>query len=119
LSTLAAKKVLVVEDDFLIAVMVKDMLLDDDACVVGPANTLDAGLALANTADVDAALLDINLRGERSDAIAAQLQRRGIPFVLTTGYGEALTDRFAAPVLTKPFTREQLLEALARLLQVV
>jgi CheY-like chemotaxis protein len=117
LNILAAKRILVVEDDFLIALMVKDMLLDADARVVGPANTREAGLELANTVAMDAALLDINLRGERSDTIAAELQRRGIPFVLTTGYGESLTDLYDAPVLAKPFTREKLLEQLTRVLQ--
>ena len=114
---LAAKRILVVEDTFLIALMVSEALDGAGALVVGPVQTLREGLALAQAEPLDAAVLDINLRGEFSDPIAAALQQRGIPFVVATGYGEqhALTT-VGAPVLRKPYTGEQLLEVVSGLL---
>jgi CheY-like chemotaxis protein len=71
---------------------------------------------MARDADIDAAVLDVNLNGQDSFAAAEILYERSIPFVFATGYGsDGITDRFRdAPVLTKPFQRDDLDRALCR-----
>ena len=110
---LAGSRILVIEDEPLVAMMVEDMLVECGVEVVGPASTLAEALALAGAAEFDAALLDLNLNGERSDGVAALLRERGIPFVYATGYGAAADD---AATLTKPYRREQMEAALERVL---
>ena len=116
MSLLAGKRILVVEDDFLISRMVLDILADAEVVVVGPAATRDAGLVIAQTHTLDAAVLDINLRGLRSDDIADELYRRGIPFVIATGYGEQ-SRLPGVPVLPKPYTEDRLLRVLETILK--
>lgn len=112
---LADKRILLVEDEVLIAEMVVDMLAALGATVVGPATSLEAGLSLAGSESIDAAVLDINLRGERIDPIADLLNARGIPVLFATGYGmAAVVDRHDAPVIDKPYTQERLAAGLAR-----
>lgn len=114
---LRGKRVLVVEDDYLIGIMVSDMLMNAGALVIGPARTRDQGLTIARTESLDVAVLDLNLRGESGDQIAAELRRRDIPFVIATSYSEqARAERINAPVLEKPFTEEMLLDVLDELL---
>jgi CheY-like chemotaxis protein len=116
---LADKRILLVEDEVLIAEMVVDMLIDLGATVVGPATTLAKGLALAGSAQIDAAVLDVNLRGERIDPIADILDGRGIPVLFATGYGTAVgTNRQGSPVIDKPYTQERLASALVRAMAV-
>lgn len=115
MNPVAGKRVLVVEDEFIVADATAEMLQDLDATIVGPAGRLADGLALARSERIDVAVLDINLHGERSDPIAAILRGRGIPFVLTTGYGDVAG--VDAPVVDKPYTDQDLLGALARALR--
>ena len=98
-------KVLVVEDEIMVAMLVEDMLHDLGHLPVGPAARLAAGIGLAETEQLDLAILDINLGNEKSFPIADILTRRGIPVIFATGYGaKGLDERFASfPVLTKPF----------------
>jgi CheY-like chemotaxis protein len=118
-SEIPGKRVLVVEDEVLIAEMVVDMLKDLGATVVGPATSLAEGLALARSEKIDAAVLDVNLRGESIDPIAELLQGRGIPVLFATGYGmAAASSRRNAPVIDKPYTQERLASALARAMAV-
>jgi CheY-like chemotaxis protein len=110
---LVGKRILLVEDEPLIATMVVEMLVGLGATVAGPATTLEAGLVLAGAAEIDAAVLDINLRGKRIDPIADVLDARGIPVVFATGYGMAAgADRPDAAVIDKPYTQERLASAL-------
>ena len=112
---LADKRILLVEDEVLIAEMVVDMLAALGATVIGPATSLEAGLSLAGSESIDAAVLDINLRGERIDPIADLLHARGIAVLFATGYGIAPgVDRRDAPVIDKPYTQERLAAGLAR-----
>ncbi len=113
---LAGRKVLVVEDEPLVAMMVEDMLIDLGCTVIGPAMQLSEGLRLAETAELDAAVLDINLNGGRSFPIADALEARGIPFLFATGYGggEALEGR-QDPVIQKPYQMDRLAEMLTSL----
>src|SRR4029079_12270274 len=87
--------------------------------VLGPAATLERAEALMEAEAFDAALLDGNLGGHPVDVLAAGLTKRHIPFAFITGYGrDGLPKAFGnAPIISKPFNREQLLEALDRLLR--
>src|SRR5690606_30707009 len=88
---LAGKRVLIVEDEPLIAMTLADYLGEAGCEVVGPASSLARARVMIDAARFDAALLDGNLSGDRVDDLAARLTQRGIPFVFITGYGrEAL-----------------------------
>lgn len=107
-------KVLVVEDEAGVALLLESML-DEIGCeVVACVARLAIGLELARSAAIDLAVLDINLAGEAVFPLADQLVERGIPFIFCTGYGSStlpadLQDR---PVLTKPFTLDRLERAI-------
>ncbi|HEX8444805.1 MAG TPA: response regulator [Allosphingosinicella sp.] len=110
-------RVLIVEDEMLVAMNIEDMLLDLGHEVAGLAGRLAPALSLASEAELDLAMLDVNLAGEQSFPVADILIGRGIPFLFATGYGikgipEAYRDR---PVLQKPFRAQDLGEALARI----
>lgn len=108
------KRILVVEDEALIAVMVEDMLLELGSHVVGPAATIEAALELARSAEIDAAVLDVNVRGERIDPVAEALMARGIPVLFATGYGEVrLASGVQTTVIDKPYTQDKLARGLA------
>jgi len=110
---LTGKRVLVLEDEAMIAAMVEEMLTDLGAVVVGPATTIEGGLSLAAAEQLDAALLDVNIRSTRVDPVAALLASRGIPVVFATGYGQSAVDRSArALILEKPYTQDKLAFAL-------
>jgi two-component sensor histidine kinase/CheY-like chemotaxis protein len=116
--SLAGKRVLVVEDEPLIAMVLTDFLADAGCTAVGPAQTLERALALVASETFDAALVDGNLAGRSVDQIAVALTQRSVPFVFVTGYGrEALPVGFQdALIVEKPFTETQLIGALERLL---
>src|SRR6478609_3162619 len=113
-------KVLVLEDETLVSMMVEDMLLDLGCEVVGPFAKLDQALAFLDSGDgqVDAALLDVNLGGVRSFPMAEALAGKGVPFVFTTGYDESgLPDVWRGrPTLRKPFMMGEMAEALKKAL---
>jgi CheY-like chemotaxis protein len=103
---LRGRCVLVVEDDFLIASSLSEALDELGVRVLGPAASAQHALTLLEgEADVDAALLDVNLRGELSYPVADVLCARGVPFVFATGYDtHAIPARFAdVPCRQKPF----------------
>ena len=104
-------RVLVVEDDMLIAACIEEALHGVGCVVVGPVSKLEAALELANEETLDAAILDINIRGGHVYPVAERLRARGIPFALASGYGDwALPEAFRnQPRLTKPFTEQELL----------
>ncbi|ANK75917.1 hypothetical protein FA04_25050 (plasmid) [Ensifer adhaerens] len=114
---LKGKRILVVEDEALIAFEIAAILEEEDAEVAGPAATPGDALRLIDEMTLDAALLDANLRGQPVDAIAAALADKKVPFVFVSGYGrEALPPGFAdTALLAKPFNPRQLLEAAALL----
>lgn len=100
------RRVLVVEDEMIIMMVIEELLVELGAEVVGPAAYLDVALKLAKEAPIDAAVLDINIRGGNSYSVADILADRGIPFVLCSGYGDwAIEQRHRnRPRLTKPFS---------------
>jgi two-component sensor histidine kinase len=113
-----AKRILIVEDEPLVAMDVQSMLQNAGMEIVGPAATSERALRLLGAERVDAALLDANLGGERVDGVALALSQSGIPFAFATGYGrESLPQAFAgAPVITKPFAEKELLRTVQSLL---
>jgi CheY-like chemotaxis protein len=117
---LSGAKVLVLEDETLVSMMVEDMLLDLGCEVVGPFAKLDQALAFVASADgqIDAALLDVNLGGVRSFPMAEALADKGVPFVFTTGYDESgLPDIWRGrPTLRKPFMMGEMADALRKAL---
>lgn len=109
------RKILVVEDEALIAMLIEDMLTELGYEVVGPAMRLQRALELAQAEHLDLAILDVNLANESSFPVAQQLARRGIPFIFATGYGSrGLEGQYReAVLLKKPFEMHQLEEAVA------
>ena len=100
------RNVLVVEDELMIVVAIEETLLALGVQIVGPVARLDAALTLAKEAQLDAAVLDVNIRGGKSFAVADTLEARGIPFVLCSGYSVwALEERHRLrPLLVKPYS---------------
>lgn len=114
---LHGKKVLIVEDEALIAMLFED-ILEDTACeIVGPAMNVRQAMELAGAAEIDVAVLDVNLNGESSFPVAALLQSRGVPLVFSSGYGsQGLPPEWQdRPTLPKPFTSDEVVDTLARL----
>jgi CheY-like chemotaxis protein len=115
----SGRRVLVVEDEMMVAWLLEDMLGDLGYAVVGPASRVDQALALLDAEIVDAAVLDVNLNGQKSYPVAAALVARRVPFVFSTGYHkDSLTQGYQEfPALQKPFERAKLADALAKLLR--
>ncbi len=113
-------RLLVVEDEALVAMLIEDILLDAGFEVLGPFGQVERAIDCLHQGEpIDAAVLDINLGdGERSYAVAGELSARGVPFLFLTGYGEVGLDRRYAgtPVLQKPFAPKALPRAIERLL---
>jgi CheY-like chemotaxis protein len=111
---LMGRRILVIEDEAMVSMLIEDALIDMGCVVVAFASRFDDGLAKARTLAFDAAILDVNLAGERSFGIADALRQRKLPFVFATGYGmgsipEPLRN---APILQKPFSPPELERAL-------
>ena len=110
-------RILVVEDEALVAMLVEDALEEAGFGVIGPVRSVGQALETLEAEQPDAAVLDLNLAGENSVAVADALVARGIPFVVATGYGAAglpPTHRNAL-VLPKPYDPADLTAILARL----
>lgn len=103
-------KVLVVEDEAIVSMLMEDFLQDLGCEVVGPAFDLDEARALVGSKEFDAAILDVNLGGVRTYDLADELAGKGKPFAFATGYGAAgLRDQDQdRPILQKPFTIDDL-----------
>ena len=115
---LNGKRILLVEDEPLVAMDIEAELIASGCEIVGPAESVETALRLIESTPCDAALLDANLAGDPVDEVAAALVRGGIPFAFATGYGRgALPPAFRdAAILTKPFHRNQLVAVLEGLL---
>ena len=109
-------RILVVEDESMVAMLMEDMLADIGHEVAAIASTMDAAMEQATSGSFDVAILDVNLDGKPSYAVAEVLAARGVPVVFATGYGARAHDhRFAtAPVLSKPFAVDSLRVVLAQ-----
>ncbi len=106
---------LVAEDEFLVAMLLEDILTDNGCIVSGPFGNLHDALAAADTATVDVALLDVNLSGEKIYPVAERLSERGIPFFLLTGYGQDAVplEHPEWQACAKPFKAEDLIAMIA------
>jgi CheY-like chemotaxis protein len=110
-------RVLVVEDEMMVSMLIEDMLAELGCEVVGPASRLDEAMDLVKGADIDCAVLDVNLGGQPIFPLADLLRERGAPFAFATGYGDAGlrdVDR-GSPVLQKPFREGDLARVLREL----
>jgi DNA-binding response OmpR family regulator len=109
------RNILIVEDEPLISMLLEDFVDALDKQVAGTADNVATALALIDEGGIDAAILDVNLRGgEKSWPIADALNAKGIPFVLATGGSDDLiaAEHAAAPKLPKPFTMDAVEKAL-------
>ena len=116
-ANLKGLRVLVVEDEMMVSMLIEDMLTDLGCTVVGPASRLDEAVELAKASDIDCAVLDVNLGGQPIFPLADLLRERGCPFAFATGYGDAGlrdVDR-GTPVLQKPFREGDLARVLGEL----
>ena len=116
---LNGKRVLLVEDEALVAMLVEDMLADEGCEVAATASRLGEAMAMAGDTGlaIDIAILDVNLAGEPVFAVAEVLAKRGVPFAFATGYGagglpESWRNR---PTLQKPFTAADVHTVLERI----
>ena len=116
--SLAGMRLLVVEDELLVSMLVEEILGELGATVAGPYGRLADGLAAARAEPFDGAILDLNLAGESADPLADMLLARGVPFVFITGYQRESIDRRYAnvPVLQKPIDAAALESVLLTLL---
>jgi len=118
-SGLAGRRILLVEDEAMVAWALEDMLIELGCCVVGPAARVSQALVMvAEEPLIDAAVLDVNLNGEQCYPVAKALTARGVPFVFSTAYNkDSLQKDYAnSPMLQKPFERLTLGDALEELL---
>ena len=108
-------RILVVEDEAMISMLLEDMVLECGGELVGPVARFDDALALAHQAEFGVAVLDLNLNGTLSYPIAEVIRERGIPVIFATGYGAGgLLDRFRdCPTLQKPFSQQDFADAVA------
>ena len=111
-------KVLVVEDEMMIAMLIEDMLDEFGCKTVGPATNVPRALELIGKEQVEVAVLDLNLDGNDTYAIADALRHKRVPFIFATGYGSTglREDYRGRPVLQKPFQARELETALAQAL---
>ena len=108
-------RVLVIEDEVLVSMLIEEMCADLGCEVVGPAATLEEALERSRRPDFDVALVDMNLGGEKADPVIAELHGQSIPFAISSGGGAFSMDERAPLLLNKPFGFAQFSECLTKL----
>lgn len=113
--TAANPRILVVEDELMIRMLLDGMLEDLGYKMAGEAGAIDEAMTLARQGEFDAAILDVNLNGQPITPVVEILVQRGLPFVFATGYGQrGVPEAYRGnPTLQKPFQVEALAQALA------
>ncbi len=113
-SSIAGTRVLVVEDELMIRMLLQDMLADLGCKLAGEAGRIDEALTLAKQTEFDVAILDVNLNGQPISPVVDVLIERGLPFVFATGYGQrGVPEAYRrTPTLQKPFQAEALAQAI-------
>lgn len=114
-----AMRILVVEDELMIRMLLEDMLGELGYTVAAEAARIEEALDAAKNADFDIAILDVNLNGQPISPVADALVARGMPFVFATGYGErGLPEPYRdRPTLKKPFQMDGLKQMLQTALE--
>jgi CheY-like chemotaxis protein len=115
LQSLKGSKVLVVEDSWHLATALKSFLESFGSVVLGPTSSLDGALELLGKERPKLAIVDMNLKGELADRLLDQLQKDEVPFIVVTGYSNLPSVLKDSIVVKKPFTPNDLLEALERM----
>jgi len=112
--TVAGKRVLVVEDEMMIRMLLEGMLTDLGHTVAAEAGGIDEAVALAKKGAFDVAVLDVNLNGHQVTPVAEILLERGVPFIFASGYGQrGVPEAYRAiPTLQKPFQTDALAQAI-------
>ena len=114
---LAGVRILLVEDETLVAMLLEDMIADLGGTVIASASRVARALDVVNDrgTSLDLAVLDVNLGGEEAFPVAKALVERGVPFAFSTGYGNSgLPDPWRSrPTLQKPFTQDQVAAVLS------
>ena len=110
----ASKRVLIVEDELMIRMLLEGMLTDLGHSVAAEAGGLDEAISLARQAEFDLAVLDVNLNGTPVTPVVEILIQRGLPFIFASGYGQrGLPEAYqTAPILQKPFQADALEQAI-------
>lgn len=113
----SGKRILIVEDDALIAMLLEDMLMDLGHVIAGTAARLPQALEMVESLEFDAAILDLSLAGQNSYPVADALGRKDLPYLFATGYGAGAIDAAYADrqTLKKPYQMEDLEKALGAL----
>jgi two-component SAPR family response regulator len=114
-------RLLILEDEILVAMYLEELLHDMGHCVIGSASRVNDAMDFARNGDFDFAVLDVNIAGTPSFPVAAILRQRGIPFVFATGYDkESVAQGFGDhPILCKPYAPQALELAIAEGLRAV
>lgn len=118
LASLEGLRILVVEDEMMVSMLLEDLLVSHGCAIVGPVARLEKAVDLASIEAIDAALLDLNIDGKEVYPVAEVLASRGIPFAFVTGYGaeDVNKDFRERPSLQKPFEEAALAEVLRAML---
>jgi CheY-like chemotaxis protein len=113
---LAGLRVLLVEDEMMVSLLIEELLNDEECVIVGPYDQLPAALEAAKIEALDLALLDVNLHGSKVYPVAEALAERGVPFLLLSGYGDGAVpaDRPNWRACQKPFHSEVLIRMLVQ-----
>ena len=113
-TAVAGKRVLVVEDELMIRMLLEGMLTDIGHTVAAEAGGIDEAVAIAKKADFDVAVLDVNLNGQPVTPVVEILLERRVPFIFASGYGQrGVPEAYRAiPTLQKPFQADALAEAI-------
>jgi len=107
---LTGRRLLIIEDEMLVLMLIEDMLEDLGCTSVTTAATVERALELIGAHDFDAAMLDMNLNGDSTHAVADALARKRVPFIFATGYaGREMREGYGdRPILTKPYHPDEL-----------
>jgi DNA-binding response OmpR family regulator len=107
---MTGRRVLIVEDEGIVAMLLEDMLVELGHEVIGTVGRMDRAAQLISETSAEVVILDVNLNGEQTYPLASTLSSRGIPFIFSTGYGSSgLKEEWRnAPALQKPFQAREL-----------
>jgi CheY-like chemotaxis protein len=116
---LSGLRVLVVEDELLVSLLIEDMLAEQECSVIGPFSRLPDALEAAQTEALDLAVLDVNIAGVKVYPVAEVLAVRGVPFLFLSGYGQNAIPKGHPDwqVCNKPFRKEELIGMLVNQLR--